>query len=100
MLKLIRNQLTRIIQDIDAGNSNLSESECLELMKHLNTLTDWNTRISKYEAMRILGVSRATFDNYVRAGKIPEGQRQIGFKEKLWIRQEIEQFKNELKKQR
>lgn len=98
MLKLIRNQLKRIIEDIDAGNSNITEQESIELMKHLNTLTNWNNKISKYEAMQILGVSRATFDNYVRAGKLPEGQRQVGFKEKLWIRQEIEQLKHELEK--
>lgn len=98
MLKLIRNQLSRIINDIDAGNSNLSEGECIELMKHLNTLTDWNTRISKYEAMQILGVSRATFDNYVRAGKIPEGYKQVGFKEKFWERKEIEELKQRMTK--
>lgn len=31
--------------------------------------------------MKYLKVSRATFDNYVRAGKIPKGRKQIGFKE-------------------
>lgn len=95
MLKLIRNLLAKLVDDIDAGNSNLTESECMDLMKHLNTLTNWNTRISKYEACQILGVSRATFDNYVRAGKLPEGIKQAGFKEKLWIRQEIEKFKKD-----
>ena len=98
MLKLIRNQLARIISDIDSGNSNITEQEGLELMKHLNTLTDWNTRISKYEACKILGVSRATFDNYVRAGKIPEGYRQVGFKEKFWEKKEIEEFKQHITK--
>lgn len=93
MLKIIRNQLARIISDIDCGNSNLSENECIELMKHLNTFTNWNNKISKYEACQILGVSRATFDNYVRAGKLPKGQRQIGFKEIYWERKEIEDFK-------
>ena len=93
MLKQIRDILLRVAGDIDAGNSNITEEEGLELMKHLNVLTNWNTRISKYEAIKILGVSRATFDNYVRAGKLPDGQRQVGFKEKFWLKKDIEEFK-------
>ena len=93
MLKQIRDILLRVAGDIDAGNSNITEEEGLELMKHLNVLTNWDTRISKYEAIKILGVSRATFDNYIRAGKLPEGQRQVGFKEKFWLKRDIEEFK-------
>lgn len=29
----------------------------------------------------LLKISRATFDNYVKAKKIPNGRKQIGFKE-------------------
>ena len=29
-------------------------------------------------------MSRATFDNLVREGVIPKGQKQVGFKELFW----------------
>ena len=38
MLKLIRNQLLRIVEDIDAGNSNLTEEEEIEVAKILKNL--------------------------------------------------------------
>lgn len=38
-------------------------------------------RMSKIQACDYLGVSRATFDNYVRDGFIPKGIKQEGFKE-------------------
>lgn len=37
--------------------------------------------MSKIQACDYLGVSRATFDNYVRDGFIPKGIKQEGFKE-------------------
>ena len=39
------------------------------------------------------GISRATFDNYVRAGKIPKGEHAIGFKELSWSMKDLDEFK-------
>lgn len=39
--------------------------------------------MSKIQACDYLGVSRATFDNYVKNGWIPKGYKQDGFKECL-----------------
>lgn len=42
-------------------------------------------RISKaYACEHILHCSPATFDNYVRAGIIPKGKKEIGFNELSW----------------
>lgn len=71
MLKIIRNLLAKIIDDIDAGNSNITEDEAIKLIDTLKELTDKEKRLSKYAACRYLNVSRATFDNYVREGKLP-----------------------------
>lgn len=90
MLKAIRNLLQRVIEDIDSGNSNMDESECIEVIDCLKRLTDRQRRLSKYEACRYLNVSRATFDNYVRAGKIPRGKKVAGFKELSWSRKELD----------
>lgn len=71
----------KIVDDIDAGNSNISEGEAIEIVDSLKRFTDKEKRLSKYAACEYLNVSRATFDNYVREGKLPRGKHEIGFKE-------------------
>lgn len=90
MLSVIRNLLEKILNDIDAGNSNITEDEGKQIINMLSSITE--PRLSKYQAMQYLNVSRATFDNLVREGKLPEGSRQAGFKEKFWKKSEILQY--------
>ena len=92
MIKIIREILSKIISDIDAGNSNITESEALELTKVLKTYTDKNHKMSKYQACRYLNVSRATFDNYVREGLLPKGIKEAGFKELFWEQKSLDKF--------
>ena len=84
MLKVIRSLLLKIVDDIDAGNSNITEGEAIEIVDNLRRFTDKEKRLSKYAACEYLNVSRATFDNYVREGKLPRGKHEIGFKELSW----------------
>ena len=84
MLKIIRDLLKKIIDDIDAGNSNIKEDEAIEIVKVIKSYTDKTKRLSKYQACQKLNVSRATFDNLVREGIIPRGEKVIGFKELFW----------------
>lgn len=90
MLNVIRNLLQKILDDIDAGNSNITEDEEKQIIDVLTSITE--PRLSKYQAMQYLNVSRATFDNLVREGKLPQGTRQAGFKEKFWKKSEILQY--------
>lgn len=92
MIELIKKYLLKIVDDIDAGNSNLTESEAVELVDTLKRLTDKEKRLSKYEACRHLRISRATFDNYVREGKLPRGKKEVGFKELSWVRKDLDSF--------
>ena len=92
MLRIIRSLLIKIVDDIDAGNSNITEDEANELINTLKELTDKEKRLSKYAACRYLNVSRATFDNYVREGKLPKGKHEIGFKELSWSRKDLDNF--------
>lgn len=51
----------------------------------LSVLNKGVKRISKtYACEHILHCSPATFDNYVRAGIIPKGKKEIGFNELSW----------------
>lgn len=90
MLTIVRNLLKKILDDIDAGNSNITEDEEKQIIDMLTSITE--PRLSKYQAMQYLNVSRATFDNLVREGKLPQGFRQAGFKEKFWKKSEILQY--------
>lgn len=40
MLRIIRELLLKIVDNIDAGNSNLSEEEALQAVGYLKELTD------------------------------------------------------------
>ena len=93
MLKVIRKLLLKIVEDIDCGNSNSTEEENLEILKMLQTYTDKTRELSKYQACQYLNMSRASFDNYVRAGKIPQGKKKAGFTEKFWIEKDLLEFK-------
>ena len=50
MLRLIKKLLIKIIDDIDAGNSNITEQEGIEILQYINNIT--NKSLSKYEASK------------------------------------------------
>lgn len=87
-----KKYLLKLVDDIDAGNSNISDSEAIELVDTLKRLTDKEKRMSKYAAWRYLNMSRATFDNYVRTGKLPKGKHEIGFKELSYSKKDLDEF--------
>ena len=90
MLKIIRNLLQQIIDDIDSGNSYISEKEQLEAIDFINKIN--SKELSKLESADYIGVSRATFDNYVRDGFIPKGRKRMGFKELSWSKYDLDEF--------
>lgn len=92
MLEVIRNLLIKIIDDIDAGNSNISENDAIEIVKALSEYTRKDKGISKYLACKYLNISRATFDRYVSEGKLPKGKHEIGFKEKFWLKKDLDEY--------
>jgi predicted DNA-binding transcriptional regulator AlpA len=91
--KLIRDLLQSKINDIDCGNSNVDEESAIAILKAVSDSTDMTKRVSKYKACQILCISRATFDNYVREGKLPKGEHTIGFKELSWDLKTLNDFK-------
>lgn len=94
MMNIIKLLLIKIINDIDTGNSNLTSEECEEVIDYLSGITNRNEKLSKYQACKYLKVSRATFDNYVRAKKIPSGRKQQGFKELYWYEKDLDNYLN------
>lgn len=92
MMRLIKKYLLQMVDDIDAGNTNITEEEAIQLAATLKEYTDKTKRLSKYQACQYLDVSRATFDNYVRAGKLPRGKHEAGFKEPSWSKKDLDNF--------
>lgn len=92
MLNIIKNQLLKIISDIDAGNCDLSLDEEIEVINFINKLSNKECRMSKYEAYSYLNISRAKFDNLVKEGKLPKGKKQQGFKELSWNKKDLNLF--------
>lgn len=90
MLEIIKKLLSKAIDDIDAGNSNISEEEGQQIIRLLSEIM--SPYVSKYQACQHLGVSRATFDNLVRAGKLPKGIKRTGFKELAWKKADLDAY--------
>jgi hypothetical protein len=62
-LQIVKTVLQNVIDNIDNGNSNATEEECDEILDMINHTTNVQNKLSKYQACKYLGVSRATFDN-------------------------------------
>lgn len=100
MLKVIKDLLLKIVDNIDSGNSNITEKEALEITKVLQSYTDKTVKMSKYQACQYLNISRATFDNYVREGRLPRGKKEAGFKELFYTQKDLDAFKKRMKDER
>jgi excisionase family DNA binding protein len=95
MIKSIRLLLGKVIDDIDAGNSNINAEEANEIIEYLTVMTNKYEKLSIYQACKYLNISRATFDHWVKIGKIPKGRKQQGFKELFYYRQDLDHLKVE-----
>lgn len=92
MISVLQKLLRKIDQDIDAGNSNLTEEETLEVVEILKEYTRRDKPMSKYQAYTYLNISRATFDNLVNEGKLPKGVKVAGFKELFWYKRDLDTY--------
>lgn len=90
MNNIIKVLLQQIINDIDSGNSNISEKDQLEIINVLEKVS--SKELSKIESANYIGVSRATFDNYINKGLIPKGRKRQGFKELSWSKKDLNEF--------
>ena len=90
LMDVIAQLLEQCLGNIKAG-TNISEEDQLEIVEMLRKYTDKDRRLSKYQACIYLNMSRATFDNYVREGKIPKGKKEVGWKELSWSESELKE---------
>lgn len=84
MNQILRRLLEQALNDIDVGNSNITQEEEEKIIDVLKTINKKNKLLSKYQAYTYLNMSRASFDNKVKEGLIPKGIKVEGFKELMW----------------
>lgn len=89
MLQVVRKLLLDIVDDIDAGNTNASEEELTQIARFLNRTMRKDRSLTKYQAYTYLNISRASFDNKVRAGIIPRGRKVAGSRELRWYKKDL-----------
>lgn len=92
LLKLISKELRNIADKIDKGNSHLSEEEQIKIINSINEFSKKDKPLSKYQSCKYLNISRATFDNLIKEGKLPKGEKQQGFKELSWYQKDLDAF--------
>lgn len=90
MLSTIRALLSQFINDIDSGNSNISEGQQEEIINLLTKLT--SQKLTKVESANYIGVCRATFDNYIDKNLIPEGEKRQGCNTLFWNKSDLDKF--------
>ena len=95
-LELLKQSLLNIISNIDSGNSNLDDNQCEELINTINKMALVKNKYSKYQSYKYLGLSRATFDRYIKDDIIPEGRKESGFKEKFWYKEDLDKAKERI----
>ena len=93
MIKILRNLFQQLINDIDSGNTNISEKDQQKIIDLIQEIT--SSELSKIESANYIGVSRATFDNYIAKGWLPKGHKRQGFKELRWYKSDLNKWKKQ-----
>ena len=91
MLKVIKELLLKIIDSIDAGNSNITEKEAFEIIDIIKHYTDTTQYYNRTQAAKYLNCSVQSFDLYRKEGKIPKGIKQAGGVIQ-WTKQQLDEY--------
>jgi len=87
--KTVSKLLRQIADKIDSDNCEIDEEQALHIMS-----TIAHEPMSKDVACSYLNISRSKFDSLVADGKLPEGKKRRGFKEKIWFKDELSDILN------
>lgn len=89
LLPAIRAVLVELVERIDSGRCATTDEQERMFLGLCAMMADTEKRVSKYEACRQLGMSRAKFDRMVADGRMPRGKKTAGWKELSWSLKEI-----------
>lgn len=86
--RLVTKYLRNTADKIDAGTSEITESEAMDILRVVA-----HESMSKEQACNYLNLSRSRFDDLIREQKVPKGKKVAGFKELRWWKDELETCK-------
>lgn len=84
LIKLLVKLMREKANEIESGSCVLSEEEQIDLLSLIT-----HKSLSNEEACEFMHMSRSTFSNLIRAGKIPKGRKLRGRKELVWFEDEL-----------
>lgn len=77
--------LENTLENVNAGNTNITEEEASVIIDHLTMLNKCVATVSKaYACEHVLHITSNKFDYLVRKGIIPHGRKRLGFNELSW----------------
>lgn len=94
LLQVIDAILMELHQRIINNECTTTEDQERRFLNFLHLIADKDKHVSKYEACRYLGISRAKFDRMVHDGQLPKGKKAAGLKELSWSLRELDDFLN------
>lgn len=99
-MKVIRNMLKSLLDDIDAGNSNMTEEEMEETIEFIKDISNRDKYYSREEAAKYLYMSVQNFDLLRKKDEIPEGIKRAGITNLLWNKKVLDKYieKHKVKK--
>lgn len=92
-LELLKLGLKKIVDDLDAGNTNVTDDQCEEIFDIIRK-SHPKYRMSYYESAQYLEKSRKSIDYYIQQGWL-KPRSQPGFVEKFFYREDLDKFKYE-----
>lgn len=89
--------LENTLENVNAGNINITEEEASVIIDHLTMLNKGVATISKaYACEHVLHITSNKFDYLVRKGIIPHGRKRLGFNELSWVLKDLDEAKRYL----
>lgn len=86
--KLVSNYLRSAAENIDAGTSEISENEAMDIISVIA-----HEPMSKEQACSYMNMSRSKFEEKMLLGQIPKGRKRRGHKELDWYKDELDRCK-------
>lgn len=82
--KTIANLLRDVANKIDAGNTEITEDEAMDIISMIA-----HESLSKEESCIYMNLKTSRFDDLVRNGIIPKGVKRKGWKELRWYKDDL-----------
>lgn len=96
----MRDVMKLLVKELRSAADRIEQGTCVIDMGAAEDIINMLAHIplSKEQACDFLNISRATFDNYVGLGKLPKGRKEVGKKELVWYKDELQKCIDSLKR--